>query len=282
MSEKRRPDKIIVAEKQGKTLSFGSLFAGIGGLDLGFERAGFVCRWQVENHPGAQKILRRHFNSKLLTDVRECGKHNLEPVDLIAAGFPCQNISNNGLQEGIHGDKSSLFFEAMRIVREVRPTFVVLENVAALLDRGMGDVLGELAASGYDAEWDCLPAAAFGAHQIRERIFILAYPQHDWVARRWGTGSTCPKMLYSAGVCEYESSGGNFQADSALAEFSRRKAYWNGEPGVGRVAHGVSDRVDRIRGLGNAITPAQAHFLAERIIEAAGRTPSGGPNKGTA
>ncbi len=157
------------------TATFGSLFAGIGGFDLGFERAGFVCRWQVEIDDYATQILEKHWPKvHRQRDIRECGARNLERVDCIIGGFPCQDISYAGRGAGLDGERSGLFFEAVRVVRELQPRYVVLENVAALLTRGLDRVLGTLAEIGYDAEWHCIPAAAVGAPHIRDRVFLIA------------------------------------------------------------------------------------------------------------
>src|SRR5690606_28720166 len=105
----------------------------------------------------------RHWpDARRFDDVRTVGAHNLAPVDLICGGFPCQDISVAGKGAGLDGERSGLWVEFARIVRELRPRFVVVENVPALLARGFGRVLGDLAACGYDAEWDCIPAAAVG------------------------------------------------------------------------------------------------------------------------
>ena len=161
-------------------LTFGSLFAGIGGFDLGFERAGFECRWQVEIDNYATKILEKHWPKvHRQRDIRECNANNLERVDCIIGGFPCQDISYAGRGAGLDGERSGLFFEAIRLVRELQPRAIVLENVAALLTRGLDRVLGTLAEIGYDAEWHCIPAAAVGAPHIRDRVFVLAYAEHN-------------------------------------------------------------------------------------------------------
>ena len=155
-------------------LTFGSLFAGIGGFDLGFERAGFECRWQVEIDNYATKILEKHWPKvHRERDIRECNASNLERVDCIIGGFPCQDISYAGRGAGLDGERSGLFFEAIRLVRELQPRAIVLENVAALLTRGLDRVLGTLAEIGYDAEWHCIPAAAVGAPHIRDRVFVI-------------------------------------------------------------------------------------------------------------
>ena len=158
----------------------GSLFAGIGGFDLGFERAGFETAWQVEIDPWCRKVLAKHFPSaERFEDVRTVGKHNLRAVDIICGGFPCQDISNAGLRAGIDGERSGLWSEYARIIGELRPRFVLVENVAALLGRGLGRVLGDLAALGYDAEWEIISAADVGAPHLRERVWVLAYTQGE-------------------------------------------------------------------------------------------------------
>lgn len=167
------------------TLTFGSLFAGIGGFDLGFERAGMVCKWQVEIDDYANRVLAKHWpDVHRERDIRECGVHNLERVDVICGGFPCQDISYAGRGAGLEGERSGLFFEAVRVVRELRPRIVVLENVAALLTRGLDRVLGTLAEIGYDAEWHCIPAAAVGAPHIRDRVFVLGFANCDGLESR--------------------------------------------------------------------------------------------------
>lgn len=165
-----------------------------------------ACKWQVEIDPYCQRVLAKHWpNVRRWDDVktfppatnyhtyseemnqqarsglpfwpdvkREC--YEQWRVDVICGGFPCQDISYAGYGEGIHGKRSGLFFEAIRIIRALEPRFVVLENVAALLDRGMGDVLGTLAAIGMDAEWECIPASAIGQYHDRDRVFVCAYP----------------------------------------------------------------------------------------------------------
>src|SRR5215471_10832235 len=121
----------------GAWMTHGSLFAGIGGFDLGFERAGFKTIWQVEIDEYCRRVLERHFpGAERFADIRDCGKHNLKPVDVISGGFPCQDISNAGLRAGIDGERSGLWNDMQRIVGELCPRFVLVENVAALLVRG--------------------------------------------------------------------------------------------------------------------------------------------------
>jgi DNA (cytosine-5)-methyltransferase 1 len=158
-------------------MRIGSLFSGIGGLEMGLERAGVGhVAWQVERDPFCRSILAKHWpDAERFDDVCSVGSHNLAPVDVICGGFPCQDISYAGKGAGLAGERSGLWREYARIVREIRPSFVVVENVAALLARGLGDVLGDLASLGFDAEWFCLRASDVGAPHRRERVFVVAY-----------------------------------------------------------------------------------------------------------
>ena len=160
-------------------MRYGSLFSGIGGLDLGFDLAGFVCAWQVENDPFCRRVLDKHWPTvPKFGDVQTVGNHNLEPVDIVIGGFPCQDLSQAGKRRGLGGERSGLWFEFARVVREVVPRFVVVENVPGIFVSGLGRVLGDLAASGYDAEWFCLSANSQGAPHIRDRAFIIAHRGH--------------------------------------------------------------------------------------------------------
>ena len=172
-------------------MKFISFFAGIGGFDLGLERAGHKCVAQVEIEPFCLKVLAKHWpNVPKFGDIRELTGTELPKAELWCGGFPCQDISNAGKRAGIHGERSGLFFDLTALIRMVRPGLILLENVAAILgagyeeadDSAMAEVLGELAASGYDAEWDRVPAAFCGAPHYRSRVFILAYHhrEHGW------------------------------------------------------------------------------------------------------
>ena len=258
-------------------LTFGSLFAGIGGFDLGFERAGMVCKWQVEIDDYANKVLATHWpNVHRKRDIRECGSHNLQAVDVICGGFPCQDISYAGQGAGLDGERSGLFFEAVRVVRELRPRIVVLENVAALLTRGLDRVLGTLAEIGYDAEWHCIPAAAVGAPHIRDRVFVVAYTnqgQHNRSEFTIRSGRNAAvaggKDVADSNVCTNVKvlAWPILRAVSPSTQGFWNREQWEAEPDVGRVAHGVPARVDRLRGLGNAVVPQVAEWIGRRIIE---------------
>jgi len=238
-------------------MTHGSLFAGIGGFDLGFERAGIKTVWQVEIDPFCRSILERHFPTvRRFPDVRTCGAENLERVDIIAGGFPCHDISRAGKREGITGEQSRLWIEYRRIIAELAPAWAVIENVGALTHRGLSVVLTDLHEIGYDAEWQIIPAWFVGSPQVRERTFIVAYPcqpgEAGWRSERIG--------WWSGGEGEARQNGWSLDAeiDDKL---------WR-EPRVDRVAYGIPAQVDRINKLGNAIVPQIAEWIGRRIIEA--------------
>ena len=158
-------------------LSVGSLFSGIGGLDLGLERTGMEVRWQVEIDKAAQSVLRRHWpDTALYDDVTALGG-DIERVDLICGGFPCQDLSVAGRRAGLAGERSGLFYEFMRVVGELSPTWVLIENVPGLLSsnggRDMGTVLGTVGELGYGWGYRVLDAQYFGVAQRRRRVFIV-------------------------------------------------------------------------------------------------------------
>lgn len=227
-------------------LTFGSLFAGIGGFDLGLERAGLACRWHVEIEPYFQQVLAQHWpHTGQWDDVRTFPPAPSEDwaVDVVCGGFPCQDISNAGKRAGIDGSRSGLWAEFVRIVRVLRPQFVVVENVAALrkyLDR----ILGDFAALGYDAEWSTLSACALGAPHTRDRMFIVAYPPG----------------------CEVQQQCGREQFAEVLAQ-EWYVHHWPSEPAVERVAHGLPHRLDRIAGCGNAVVPHIAELLGKCLLK---------------
>jgi len=288
--------------------TFGSLFSGIGGLDLGLERAGWECRWQVEIDEWCRAVLTRHWpdvprwddartflshEGRFVANANErrvaaeaalrTGGDAFGPVDLICGGFPCQPVSLAGKRRG-QDDERWLWPEFARIVRVLRPRYVLVENVPGLLARGMGDVLGDLAESGYDCEWDCIPAAAVGAPHLRYRVFIVAHRNGggfegerssgllngEWSAfgddangRRGAVPFTSGEGWRPARTIFTGASSG-----AGSLGFSARSDWWTTEPDVGRVAHGVPSRVDRLRGLGNAVVPQVAEWIGRRLIDA--------------
>ncbi|OCR25308.1 cytosine methyltransferase [Pseudomonas syringae] len=160
--------------------TIGSLFAGIGGFDVGFENAGYRSAWQVELNPVNRAVLADRFpHAQQFEDVRHCGAHNLSPVDVITGGFPCQDISlAGGKPNGLRGARSSLFWEVIRILKETQPRWVVLENVVNLLAvndcQDFETVVRALADCGYVGFWRVLNAQYFGVPQQRRRVFLVA------------------------------------------------------------------------------------------------------------
>lgn len=246
-------------------LTFGSLFAGIGGIDLGFERAGMECVWQVERDDFCDAVLERHWPGVCrwgdVCSFPPCSCEECLPrwrVDVLAAGFPCQDLSRaNPRGDGLDGHRSGLFWQVDRIIGLLRPRVVVLENVPALIDGGLDRVLGALAVRGYDAEWDTLPAAAFGACHRRERIFVVAH-----------AGRIGPQGVFSGQVQRF-SYLSSLQACGSTAGVRARPDL--PEPLFHRDGNGVPRWVDVLGGLGNAVVPQVAEWIGKRIVREVSR-----------
>jgi DNA (cytosine-5)-methyltransferase 1 len=269
-------------------MTFGSLFAGIGGMDLGLERAGMTCKWQVEINPYCRKVLAKHWpDVPKHDDVMTFPPTQPEDwtVDLICGGFPCQDVSRIGKRAGIEGERSGLWTEYDRVVRTLRPRFVLVENVMGILARGINTVLGDLASLGYDTEWNCVPASAVGAPHSRQRIFVVAHRVGDGLeiseqarstagavkrSDRDASGLDTVRVLrelplhYSWGTCPRLRVSGN---RGMVHEPIPGSTSWEAESPVCRVVHGVPDRMDRLRGLGNAVVPQVAQWIGQRIME---------------
>lgn len=295
------------------------LFSGIGGFSLGLERAGFTTKYFCEIEPYCRRVLATHWpDVPCFSDVRTLRGTDVEDINLICGGFPCQDISLAGKGAGLSGERSGLWFQYVRIIEEVHPSYVLIENVSALRSRGLDQVLGSLAALGYDAEWHCIPASAVGAPHRRDRVWIVAYAQGNraqggpvkpWgrivgndgdpraMAHSWGFGLEGSGIEREAegstGLCGRD---GQDQDEGVLADAFREQSergrdgierrqrstsqtacdggarngladgWWESEPNVGRVAHGIPARVDRLRGLGNAIVPQIAEILGRAIL----------------
>jgi DNA (cytosine-5)-methyltransferase 1 len=264
-----------------------ALFAGAGGGILGGLLLGWRTVCAVEFDPYCRQVLLARQRDGVLPrfpiwdDVRT---FDCEPwrghVDIISGGFPCQDISCAGKGAGITGERSGLWSEFSRIIREVGPRYVLVENSPALASRGLGVVLGDLASMGFDARWGVLGADNVGAPHRRKRIWIVArHPDRDIESalpvdeevaelrsvaadanreqlriepgRRSGAGRP------SAGVAGDDGAQGDMAAE--------RAGWWDAEPDVGRVVDGVAHRVDRLRALGNGQVPAVA-ALAWRML----------------
>jgi DNA (cytosine-5)-methyltransferase 1 len=252
-------------------MTFLSLFAGIGGIDLGLERAGMKCIGQVEIDPYCRRVLAKHWpDVPRFDDI--CTFHGgmlNEKPDLICGGFPCQDISYAGRGAGIEGERSGLWSEFHRLICDIQPSFVIVENVAALLDRGMGTVLGDLAASGFDAEWSVFPACALGAPHSRERVFLFAHSHEIGYRARLHTDEPPPRC-------------GHWKATEGKSEWSDvelwlRSAFQAGdgfppESSPARVHDGVPAELDddtdaECDALGNAVVPQVAEFIGRRIMQ---------------
>ena len=232
----------------------GSLFSGIGGLELGLEWAGFTTAWQCERDDWCRAILERHWPGvRRYSDVHDVDE-SAPRVDLIAGGFPCQPVSTAGKRLA-QADERWLWPQFARIIRILRPRVAVMENVAGLYSRGLGDVLGDLAALGYDAEWHCIRAADVGAPHRRERVFIVANANSAGLQGCWSQHEL-RKPLPEGKV------GGVRRPPSASGG-----THWVTEPGMGRMADGVPKRVDRLRALGNAVVPQVAEAIGRLIME---------------
>lgn len=175
-------------------MNFGSLFAGIGGMDLGLERAGMRCLWQVEIDKDCNRVLERHYpNVTRYADVREVER--LESVDVICGGFPCQDLSVAGKRSGLAGERSGLWFEFLRIIESNLPRFVVIENVPGLLSsddgRDFAVIIRGLVECGYCVAWRILDAQYDGVAQRRRRVFIVG---------SLGDGSCAEILFESEGV----------------------------------------------------------------------------------
>ena len=303
--------------------NFGSLFSGIGGFDLGFERAGMQCAWQVENDPFATRVLAKHWpNVPRWSDVREF----LVPpaVDVVVGGFPCQPFSAAGKQRGADDDRY-LWPEMLRVIDAVRPSWVVAENVLGLTSlfqyasvppveidgtpvgqegdichrTGRGllcSILDEIEHLYYQVATVALPACAFDAPHRRERVFLLARKRGPRVTLsdtlgeplrdQWKRGGEQRELAgatigrdngeegpvadtqgqpFRPGLCQDEPTE---IGRGRLGDRSCEGYTWPPCTGVRRVANGVPRRMDRLRGLGNAVVPQVAEFIARLIIDA--------------
>ncbi len=230
-----------------------SLFSGIGGLDLGLQRAGMTIVGQVEIDPWCRRVLAKHWPEvPRHDDVRtavDWWRAQPRPVtDLVAGGFPCQDVSDAGHRAGIEGKQSGLWAYFAEVVRALRPPYVLVENTPGLLSRGMGRVIGDLAASGYDAEWDCVPAAAVGSCHLRTRLWILAYPASQRGPQRRPRAPIPPGWLRPV-----------------------HSAWWETEPDVGRLADGVPADVAgrQLEAFGNAVVPQVGEHIGRLILAGA-------------
>lgn len=205
-----------------------------------------------------------------------------ECPEIICGGFPCQDISAAGRGAGITGSRSGFWRQMLSTIRLVRPLYVIVENVAMLLNRGMGTVLGDLATSGYDAEWDCIPACAVGADHIRDRIWIIANDtSRKQQYERWPNESQKEMGKNAAnalrdGLSRRSGSGAHSENEGRIRERIRLalrtppafpRGYREHKPVMGRGIHGLPNRMDRIKGLGNSVVPQIPEIIGASIME---------------
>ena len=244
----------------GNMFTIGSLFSGIGGLELGLEWSGLGrVIWQAESNPYCQKVLEKHWPGvKRYKDVREITKETRRP-NVVCGGFPCQDISSAGKGKGLAGSRSGLWFEFARVIRELRPEWVVVENVGSAATRWVDPVRWHLELLGYETIPIPLSARLVGAPHRRRRVFIVAHT--------YGKGQ-------HAGALDAEMAGTSEPTPDTDSEPMERTAKpweecdpWEFGSGVRRVAYGVPSRVDRLRALGNAVVPQCAEVVGHVIQE---------------
>jgi DNA (cytosine-5)-methyltransferase 1 len=236
-----------------KGMTFGSLFAGIGGLDLGLERAGMTCKWQVEIDDYCQRVLAKHWpDVKRYEDVRDVGAHNLEPVDLICGGFPCKQTSIAAaiwnVRRGLTGKDSRFWYEQYRILSETLPEWAIVENPPGIRT-WLAQITGSLEGLGYAVSELSITAADVGAVHLRRRLFVLANLDGKRLEVARPTGSPPPESVQRGATA------GN--------------PWLSTLPELCRVVDGVSDRLDRrtrIERLGNAVVPQVAEWIGQRIV----------------
>lgn len=281
-------------------ITIGSLFSGIGGFELGLERAipNSKTIWQCEQNEFCRKVLKKHWpDATIYTDITKMDTQNVPFVDIMCGGFPCQDISLAGKGEGLNGKKSSLWWFMHGCISRLRPSVIVLENVPAITFRGGIDVVGAITELGYDCEWGIIPAGGpkgFGAPHLRKRWFLIGYITHPTRGtsshrKRRTEEETQRETRESSSIagkfhCGTDTNGNathpNHRPKSEKIQTGREKYvmrnsgknnYWSGFPTQSPLCgrdDGISHRVDRLKALGNAIVPQCSEYIGKRILEA--------------
>ena len=278
------------------------LFSGIGGFSLGLERAGMKTVAFCENDAKCRQVLTKHWPAvPQFEDVKELSKEVLDEtgitdIGLICGGFPCQGFSIAGQRKG-EADDRYLWPEFFRLIQEIRPDWVIGENVAGIINLGLDTVLADLEGKNYSVQTFVIPACALNAPHRRDRVWIVAHPNENGESRMdeqrlsaaAPNASRCAqdKKISARGntvingsdnVAYPESSGlEGWQVrgvgDQTQPQFGAGcwsvTSHWRSEPDVGRVAHGVPRRVDRLRQLGNAVVPQIPEIIGKAIMEIA-------------
>lgn len=290
-------------------IRIGSLFAGIGGFELGIERAipNAHTVWQVEQNTYCQSILRKHWpHAKIYDDVRTVGAHDLQPVDMIIGGYPCQSTSIAGNKRGLEDEnKSGLWWHMHRIIGELNPRIVIIENVANAITVGGPEVVGSLATLGYNCEWQIISAAQCGAPHMRKRWFCVAYtnPMPNGprpVTNPHGNRHTTPDTIQTgrAAVNAHDIKGDATNANGIGLQkngigirlqpqyantigTNTTKTYWQQtpppQPTICAMDDGIPGKLDRatrelhkqqLKALGNAIVPQCSEWIGQRVLQA--------------
>ena len=274
-----------------------SLFSGIGGLDLAAEMAGFRTVGQCEWADYPTKVLEKHWPSvprwrdiRTLTGDSFYEKTGMRTVDVISGGFPCQPFSVAGKRRGKEDDRY-LWPEMLRVISELRPRWVVGENVAGIVNMALDQVCSDLENEGYAVQALIIPACAVDAQHRRDRCAIIGCRalerKHNGGGRRADSleNSDCVRfgqqgvLSQQPGRAKFERDGKDVaHAESSELQGQRRTAWerrpefgcsswWPAEPNVGRVAHGIPSRVDRLKCLGNAVVPQQFYPVFQAIAD---------------
>lgn len=244
------------------------MFDGIGAFGLGLERAGLTMVSHTEIDEGCRRVLRKHWPDTPTHTDATTREWKEGEADVICGGFPCQDLSQAGSRAGLAGPRSGLWREMVRALRVVGPRHLIVENVAALRRRGLGTVLSDLAESGHDAEWDCIPASHVGAPHLRDRLWLVSESQHSHADRQ----RSHQAALHLAGGAELfdqqERVAGPMGAPLARSLAGVGPAGgrdWHPEPGVRRVVDGSPAEVVRIKQLGNSLISRIAEALGSAV-----------------
>jgi DNA (cytosine-5)-methyltransferase 1 len=265
------------------TLTVGSLFSGIGGLDLGLERAGMKVIWQSEIDPYASQVLKKHWkDTPNYGDIKKIDWSRVERPAIICGGYPCQPFSQAGSRKG-EEDSRHLFPWVFQAISTLRPDYCILENVRGHLSLGGTSVIAMLARIGYCSEWRIISAASVGAPHKRDRVIIVSYPEKlqrygctNYTTVSMGTESISKPgnsgrsddISHTCGIGCMDTEADIFTSKrglSSLSEFAPG-SWWTTEPGMGRVADGVPSGVDRLKCLGNAVVPQVAEVVGRLVM----------------
>ncbi len=272
------------------SLTVGSLFSGIGGLDLGLERAGMEVRWQVENDEFCQRVLAKHWpDVPRYGDIRGISGADLEPVDVICGGFPCQPVSHAGRRRGEEDDRF-LWPEMLRLICEVRPAYVVGENVFGLVTHNGGlllsSIVADLEAEGFEvAPPVVFPLGALGAWHRRDRVWLLAHSRYNWRSPKSRKQQSKRPEIADRGASIHANTQGerleepremgrpvDYAAPREGQTDRSEQHSWECEPDVGRMVHGLPRGVEpirrqRIKALGNSVGPPMAELIGRHLIQ---------------